>query len=176
MKALVVYESVWGNTRLVAEAIAAGLGQGTVAVSTAEATPERLVGVDVLVCGAPIQMFSLPGERARSSIRPEETPTPDLSAPTMRSWLEGLPRPATATARYAAFETKINWSPGSAAHAISNALRAAGYVQAIDDESFIVKGKTGPLREGELERARGWGALVAIASGLTRPLVEVGGG
>ncbi len=60
MKAIVVYESYWGNTGSVAQAIAEGLGAGTLAMSTAEAKGEALVGVGLIVAGSPIVAFSLP--------------------------------------------------------------------------------------------------------------------
>jgi flavodoxin len=49
MKAVVVYESLWGNTASIARAIAEGIGGGTKALSTAEATPETCAGADLIV-------------------------------------------------------------------------------------------------------------------------------
>lgn len=158
MKAVVVYESIWGNTAAVARAIAEGIGPGARALSTAEATPEAIEGVDLLVAGAPIQGFNLPNDRMRAGIKPDQSPPPDLSAPTLRSWLERLPE---GHARAAAFDTKIRWSPGSAASTIDRELTRAGYVTVAKAEHFIVDGQTGPLREGELERARAWGGRLA---------------
>jgi hypothetical protein len=87
-------------------------------------------------------------------------PTPDLSHPSMRSWLEALPKGA---GRAAGFETRIWWSPGSAAKTILDRLGAAGYQPAAKAQRFVVQGKYGPLREGELERAKAWGAELARA-------------
>jgi hypothetical protein len=61
----------------------------------------------------------------------------------------------------AAFETHIWWSPGSAAKAILSKLEAAGYRPATKFQRFIVKGRYGPLRLGELEWAKAWGAELA---------------
>ncbi len=158
MKALVVYESVWGNTREVAFAIGAGIGLGTPVLSTLEATPDRLAGLDLLVCGAPLQGFSLPTERGRASIDPSTAPAEALEAPTLRSWLETIP---SGSARCAAFDTKLRWSPGSAAHSIERELEARGYVSVVDGQHFLVTGKAGPLKVGELVRARQWGGLLA---------------
>ncbi|HSO29225.1 MAG TPA: hypothetical protein VLS28_04935 [Candidatus Sulfomarinibacteraceae bacterium] len=161
MKAVVVYESLWGNTRAVARAVAEGIGPEARAFSTAEATPERMADVDLIVAGAPLQAFSLPGDRIRAGIDPSKTqPAPDLSAPTLRSWLERLPR---GHGRSAAFETKIRWSPGSATKTIEQELTKAGYPPLVRAEHFVVGGTEGPLREGELERARGWGAGLVSA-------------
>jgi hypothetical protein len=163
MKAIVVYESHWGNTAAIARAIAEGIGPGARALSTAEATGEALSGADLIVAGAPLLGFSLPTEQMVKGLSSEagKAPTPpDLSHPSMRSWLDALPK---GSGRAAAFETRIWWSPGSAAKTILGALEAAGYGPAAKPERFVVKGRYGPLREGELERAKTWGAELAQA-------------
>ncbi len=69
MKAVVVYESHWGNTAAVARAIAEGLGPESQALSTAQATPDALAGIDLLVAGAPVIAFGLPTEKTLEGIR-----------------------------------------------------------------------------------------------------------
>ena len=162
MKAIVVYESHWGNTAAVARAIAEGLGPETRALSTAEATGEAIAGADLIVAGAPLLGFSLPTESMVKGLASNigGNPTPDLSHPSMRSWLEALPKGA---GRAAGFETRIWWSPGSAAKTILDRLGAAGYQPAAKAQRFVVQGKYGPLREGELERAKAWGVELAQA-------------
>jgi len=162
MKAVVVYESLWGNTKAVARAIAEGIGPDARALSTAEATTDRVADADLIVAGAPMQGFGLSGERMRAGIRPDTSPAPDLTAPTLRSWLERLP---AGHGRSAAFETKIRWSPGSATRVIDRELTKAGYPPVVEAEHFVVKGTVGPLRDGELDRARRWGARLAATSG-----------
>jgi hypothetical protein len=154
MKAVVVYESLWGNTAAVARAIADGIGPEARALSTAEATPDVIADADMIVAGAPIQGFSLPTDRMREGVKLDTVPAPDVSAPTLRHWLEQLP---AGHGRSAAFDTKIRWSPGSAASIIDRELAKAGYTPVIKGEHFIVAGQTGPLKDGELERARQWG-------------------
>lgn len=161
MKAIVVYESHWGNTAAVARAIAEGMGPEARVLSTAEAAGDALAGVDLIVAGSPLLGFSLPTESMLKNIAAtaDKDPTPpDLSHPSMRSWLEALPQ---GSGRAAAFETRIWWSPGSAAKAILKRLEAAGYRSLDQGQRFIVEGKYGPLRAGELERARAWGAALA---------------
>jgi hypothetical protein len=85
---------------------------------------------------------------------------PDMSHPSMRTWLDALPK---GSGRAASFETRIWWSPGSAAKTILGRLEASGYNPAAKARRFIVKGKYGPLRDGELERAKAWGAELAGA-------------
>jgi hypothetical protein len=161
MKAIVVYESHWGNTAAIARAIAEGIGPEASALSTAEATGEALSGVDLIVAGAPLLGFSLPTEAMVKGLASEagKAPAPpDLSHPSMRSWLDSLGK---GSGHAAAFETRIWWSPGSAAKAILDKLESAGFRPIVKAERFIVKGRYGPLRDGELERAKAWGAELA---------------
>jgi hypothetical protein len=155
MKAIVVYESHWGNTAAVARAIAAGIGSEAQALSTAEATAEVVATAELVVAGAPLMALRLPTDRMVEGIgaKPDE-PSVDLAGPTMRTWLAGLPGGRGACA---AFETKLRWSPGGATGAIEHALGAAGYRQIGPGRKFLVEGRTGPLRDGELEKARAWG-------------------
>jgi flavodoxin len=163
MKTIVVYESHWGNTAAAARAIAEGIGPGAQALTTSEATLEALAGVDLIVAGAPLIAFALPTETMLKSLEDNQAkdPTPpDLSHPSMRSWLAGLPH---GSGRAAAFETRIWWSPGSAAKTIEKELEQAGYKILSKSQRFIVQDKYGPLRDGELEKARQWGAELAKA-------------
>jgi len=169
MKAIVVYESHWGNTAAVARAIAEGIGPEAVAMSTAEASADQVAGAGLIVAGSPLLGFSLPTESMVKSLGANQAkdPTPpDLSHPALRSWLEGLAR---GSGRAAAFETRIWWSPGSAAKAITKLLEALGHRAVAKPERFMVKGKYGPLKEGELERAKAWGAQLAQAAGRQQP-------
>jgi hypothetical protein len=158
IKAVVVYESHWGNTAAIARAIGEGLGPDTRVVTTDQATPEVISGADLLVVGAPLLAFSLPTEQMRQGLpasqRKAPTP-PDISHPSLRSWLEGLP---PGHGRSAAFETRLWWSPGSATSRITRGLERAGYPAIDKPHRFIVKGAYGPLREGEIDKARQWGA------------------
>ena len=163
MKAIVVYESHWGNTAAIARAIAEGIGPEARALSTAEATGEVIAGADLIVAGAPLLGFSLPTESMLKGIAgnaSRDPVTPDLSHPSMRLWLDALPKGA---GRAASFETRIWWSPGSAAKAILGKLEALGYRPVAKAQRFVVQGKYGPLRDGELERAKAWGAELAQA-------------
>jgi hypothetical protein len=152
---------LWGNTAAIARAIAEGIGPDTRALSTAEATGAALAGVDLIVAGAPLLAFNLPNDKMRESIGKDPTHAqhpPDLSHPSMRAWLAALP---PGQGRAAAFETRIWWSPGSSAAKILKELERLGYRPIGKGQRFIVKDKYGPLREGEIERARAWGAELA---------------
>ena len=162
MRAVVVYESLWGNTAAVAGAIAEGLGPEARALSTAEATGSALGGVDLIVAGAPVLGFKLPTDRCgERADQPGKAPSPpDLSHPSMRSWLDALParpRPRGCVRHPGARPF------GKAAPAIAEGLEKAGYRAIAEPTGFVVAGKFGPLRDGELERARRWGAELADA-------------
>ena len=161
MKALVVYESLWGHTAAIARAIADGIGPDARAVTTDEATDEALAEADLVVAGAPVLAFNLATEGIRDKLAadPGKAPTPpDLDHPSMRSWLDELPE---GHGRAAAFETRIWWSPRGATAAIDRGLRRAGYRKAAKAQKFVVEGTYGPLREGEIDRARRWGVELA---------------
>jgi hypothetical protein len=161
MDAVVVYESLWGNTAAVAKAIAEGIGgERAAALSTAEATPDRVAGVKLIVAGAPLLGFQLPTPEMRANIARTETRAPepaDVSGPSVREWIGAL---EPSEARCCGFETRIWWSPGSAAKTISALLREKGLGSAGPDQKFLVTGRYGPLKDGELERARAWGATL----------------
>jgi hypothetical protein len=163
MKAVVVYESLWGNTAQVAKAIAEGLGPEVPALTTDEASGEALEGVDLIVAGAPIHGFRLPNESSRNQTRSNTRAPrpPDLSHPSLRSWLDALPE---GNGRSAAFETGFRASPGGKS-AILRKLEHAGFKRLKKGERFLVAGAYGPLRDGELERARQWGAELARLAG-----------
>jgi len=162
MSALVVYESMYGNTREVAEAIASGIGDAEV-LSVQEAAGH--VGrPELLVVGGPTHVHGLTSRRsravavesARDGLLPASTEEPGL-----REWLGDLPRDDHA--RAAAFDTRAHGSPlitGAASHGIARRLRHHGY-DVIGNESFVVADTEGPLAEGELARARAWGAALA---------------
>lgn len=163
MKAVVVYESVWGNTAKVAQAIADGIGPDVPALSTAEASYQQVADADLIVAGSPVWGFRLPTEGARRNLGAHERRAPrppDLSNPPLRNWLAGLP---AGSGRAAAFETGIRLIPGGATGTILKELRRTGRTRLVKGERFYVKGAYGPMREGELERARQWGAELARA-------------
>jgi hypothetical protein len=161
MKAIVVYESHWGNTAAIAHAIAEGIGPSAQALSTSEATSASIAEADLIVAGSPLLGFSLPTEsmlKGMATNAGRDPTPPDLSHPSMRSWLDALPK---GSGRAASFETRIWWSPGSAAKTILGKLEALGYKAAAKPQRFIVNGRYGPLRDGEMDKAKDWGRELA---------------
>ena len=163
MHAVVVYESHWGNTAAVAKAIAEGIGPEARALTTDEASAVVMADADLVVVGAPVIAFGLPTDGMRRQLATDRgAPAPaDLAHPSLRSWLAGLPR---GHGRATAFETRIWWSPRGATGAIMGGLERAGYRPVAKAARFIVRGRYGPLRNGELAKARAWGTALAEAA------------
>lgn len=158
MKAVVIYESLYGNTEAIARAVAAGIGQhGEVALAEVSQVPEGFAeAVDLLVLGAPTHGHGMSRPASRESVDPEKA---DMG---IREWLESLP--VAPESRVAAFDTRFDkprWITGSAALKISRRLGKLGRELVLPPESFFVTHSEGPLTEGELDRARRWGAEVA---------------
>lgn len=162
MKAVVVYESHWGNTAAVARAIAEGIGPDARALRTDEASPEVVGDADLIVAGAPLMAFGLPSDDMLSRLARQSggQPPTELAHPSMRSWLANLP---PRRGFHAAFETKLRWSPGAATGTIDRELERAGSRRLAPASKFVVAGQRGPLKDGELEKARDWGVRLARA-------------
>jgi flavodoxin len=168
MRALVVYESMYGNTRTVAEAVAAALSDSyDVELVPAHEAPPSLQGIELLVVGGPTHVHGMASDRSRSAatIAGEQHHTPmdpsGTAATGLRDWLRQVDEGTGI--RAAAFETRIDkpaWMTGSAARGIARRLRARRFDVAAA-ESFLVGDSEGPLADGEVERAQAWAAGLA---------------
>lgn len=167
MKAYVVYESMYGNTHLVAEAIAAGLrATGEVIVgSVGEIPAESVTDADLLVVGGPTHMHGMSRQSTRklaaeAAAADEEIDLePDAAGLGVREWFKGLPKSTESTS--AAFDTRANKPAilvGSAAKGIAKMLRGHRFEKLADPMSFFIIDSPGPLETGEAERAEQWGA------------------
>ncbi|EXG82456.1 flavodoxin family protein [Cryptosporangium arvum] len=169
MRSLIVVESMFGNTRAVADAVADGLASaGPVTVlDLADAPPAPHVDVDLLVVGAPTHAFSLSRPNTRHAAEQQGAQHRDRG---LREWLANL-SPCLPGTFATAFTTRIpkKFVPGSAAKAATRRLERHGYRAAAPPEDFFVLDTAGPLRAGELERATAWGQRLA-ASVPDRPL------
>ncbi len=142
MRALVVYDSVYGNTEKIAEAIGGAITGGEVRVlREGEVGPPELENISLLVVGAPTQ-----GGRATPAVR-------DFLDRVSKAEINGLDAAAFDT-RVASKVAKIF---GYAAGRIANSLKKKGANLVAEPEGFFVDGTKGPLTEGELERAAAWG-------------------
>jgi len=150
MKALIVYDLVYGNTEKIAKAIAGALtpSDEVRVLRAGEANPTQLKSIDLLIVGSPTQ-----GGR----------PTPAI-----RDFLNKVSEPAIKGINVAAFDTRFStrWVGifGYAAGRIAGSLKTRSGTLILSPEGFFVKGKEGPLKEGELERAASWakGIIAAI--------------
>ncbi|QEO16128.1 hypothetical protein FLP10_07270 [Agromyces intestinalis] len=160
MKALIVVESIWGNTEAIAVAIGAGLGAGAEVVRI-DAAPDVLpAGLDLLVVGGPTHAFSMSRVDTRKAAKDQgATRVPRLG---IREWIGKLGTPPRGT-RVATFDTRsvAPRLPGSAAKKAMKRLVKLGYEPLAAAESFGVYGYSGPLEEGEVARAEQWGRTLA---------------
>jgi hypothetical protein len=162
MKALVVYESMYGNTAAVGDAIASSLrsrGLDAEASPVTEVDPGDTADVDLLVVGGPTHVHGMSRSSTRKTAVTDEKNTyaePTIE-PGLREWIEQLP---SGTGRLAAaFDTRIDKPrivTGSAAKGIGRRLERQGFRLAVEPECFLVSTQN-RLIEGELEHAARWG-------------------
>lgn len=160
MKALIVYESMFGNTETIACAIAEGLAE-TAEVHLTDVSrrpPAPGPEVDLLVAGGPTHAFSMTRANTRADAidRGAVRGDPEFG---LREWLDALPE-GDHPHEIATFDTKVDTMrhlPGSAAKRAAKVAHRHGYEPAARAESFFVKDVDGPLLPGEVERAREWG-------------------
>lgn len=158
MKAAVVFESMWGNTEAVARAVAEGLGDRAVLVEVSAAGHDLADDVDLLVIGGPTHAFSMSRQTTRQDAARQGAPAPDVAV-GIREWLADLPpSDRRAVATFDTRVTKVRRLPGSAAKKAAGEVRRRRLGRLLGTESFYVADVAGPLLDGELERARQWGA------------------
>lgn len=165
--ALVVHESMFGNTAKIADAVARGLAlQGIVvsAVDVAEVPEADTRDADLLVIGGPTHAFSLsrPSTRADAVRQGADA---QHAATGLREWIEDLPEVPPGTKRLAAvFDTrvsKVRRLPKSAGTRAGHLLQRRGYTLLERPMAFVVEDVPGPLLDGEAGRAVGWGRALA---------------
>ena len=158
MKALVIYDSLYGNTEQIAQAIGSGLRSGNEirVLRAGDAKPSDLKNLDLLIVGSPTQKF-----------RPTEA---------IKKLLASIPRRGLEGVRAAAFDTRFGMEDmpsrilppfvrifGYAAKPIAHQLAGKGAKLIASPEGFFVKQAEGPLKPGELERAARWaGQILAV--------------
>ncbi len=145
MKTLVVYDSVYGNTEKIAQAIGEAITGEVKVLRVGEVNIPELETFDLLVVGSPTH-----------GGRPTEA---------MRDLLHELPAAALKGTSVAAFDTRLTSRFarifGYAAGRIAGSLEKHGGALIGSPEGFFVKGTEGPLKDGELDRAADWGRQIA---------------
>jgi len=140
MRALIVYDSVYGNTEKIARAIAEAITpSGEVKVLRAgEASPSELASIDLLIVGSPTH-----GGRPTPAIQDLLNKVPKLQGINVAAFDTRIP-------------TKLVRVFGYAAGRIARNLKGKGGTLIASPEGFFVTASKGPLKEGELERAAAW--------------------
>jgi flavodoxin len=141
MKTLIIFDSNFGNTQKIAETIAKEFE--TQAIPVSKVSIDELGGLDLVVVGSPINAW-----------RPSEK---------MGKFLANLNKGQLKGVKAAAFDTRVKlFIHGDAAKKISKALENAGAEVIIEPQAFFVKGREGPLLEGEIEKASQWAKLIRM--------------
>lgn len=139
MKTLIIFDSNFGNTKIIAETIAKELNAKAVSVSDFDT--KDLEGIDLLVVGSPINAW-----------RPSEK---------MIKFLAGLNSGQLNGLKAAAFDTRVKiFFHGDAAKKIEKYLKEAGAKIIIEPQAFFVNGKEGPLIDGQIEKAIEWARMM----------------
>lgn len=171
MQIVVVYESSYGNTHVIANAIGDGIraSHHVEVVPVAEASQELVDSADLLVVGGPTHVHGMSRVRTRDAAiaaahesTSELTLDPDAEGPGLREWFESV-RPATA--KVAAFDTRVDAPAlitGRASTGISRQLRRHGFREIVEPMSFLVT-KDNHLVAGQEASARQWGSRLVGA-------------
>ena len=158
MKIAVIYESLFGNTAAVAEAIADGLRDGGDVALQSTLDDVDVTAADLVVIGGPTHVHGMSRPSSRRSDDAAAEPLPGAEqGPGIRELIKELP--AGHRRPVATFDTRLDkpaWLTGSAASVAGKRLERRGYRLIADPESFIVEDMDGPLRSGELDHARVW--------------------
>jgi hypothetical protein len=175
MRALIVFDSMFGNTGQIARAVADGLAEHARVdlVKVDDVRGDVDDDVDLLVVGGPTHAHGMSNRTTRRASPQQVADGATPGAIGLREWLDALaPPPRAVAAAAAAFDTRFDkpaWLTGSAARGAAKRLRERGFTLAAPPESFFVAAGNGPLAEGELDRARRWGrtlgASLAAAGG-----------
>ncbi|HXZ73622.1 MAG TPA: flavodoxin domain-containing protein [Streptosporangiaceae bacterium] len=169
MRAVVVYESMYGNTHLVAGAIGAGLEAAfdVSVVSVPQADPAVLDGAALVVVGGPTHAHGMSRQATRkAAVEAADKPAsplqlePDALAPGLREWFASL---GHYPVKAAAFDTRVHAPAaltGRASKGVARLLRAHGFEVIAEPESFLVT-RQDRLEPHETTRAREWGTKLA---------------
>jgi menaquinone-dependent protoporphyrinogen IX oxidase len=172
MRALVVYESMYGNTRMIADNIADGLRADyeVTVVPVGKATPELVAAADLVVAGAPTHLrgLSSPASRRRAAQAAAKDGSglrlgPDAGGPGMQDWLQDI---GHQDGLAAAFDTRVDGLAvltGRASRQVAKLLKRHGYRLVAAPQGFLVCSHS-TLLDGEASWARRWGMTLGSAS------------
>lgn len=154
MNVFIIYDSFFGNTERIAQAIGAAFGVPEKVRRVSDVKLADLAGVQLLIVGSPTRAF-----------RP---------SPATTAFLKSIPKGGLQGVKVAAFDTRADLRDvhsalltafvkllGYAAEPIAGRLKKKGGQLVAAPEGFFIKDTEGPLKDGELERAAAWGASLA---------------
>lgn len=146
MKTLVVYDSLYGNTKTIAHAIGDAITGEVEVQQVGEVNASELRAYDLLIVGAPTHGGG--------------------PSPAVRAFLDQIEAPALEGINVAGFDTRLTNRLarilGFAAPKIAKALQKKGGTLVGPPGDFYVTGGEGPLKEGEIERATRWAKELAV--------------
>ncbi|HUV19308.1 MAG TPA: flavodoxin domain-containing protein [Ilumatobacteraceae bacterium] len=178
MRALVVYESMFGNTHAIAQHIAEGIEASAevTVLAVHDATAEQLAAPDLLVVGGPTHVHGMTSKPSRASAvemaaKDDDLELdPDAYGEGLRDWFDDL-TDDVGTGRFAAaFDTRVHGSTlltGQASKGIAKRLRSHGFDLVVEGESFFVD-KSNHLEPGEIDHATAWGQRLVEAARTAR--------
>lgn len=148
MNILIIYDSTYGNTEKIAQAMARALQLDTdKIIPSKEAKISQLKNLDLLIIGSPTYAGK---------------PTP-----TLKEFMTKIPDNYLSETRVLAFDTAIRYEDKN--FFFKNFIKMLGYAakhtakelenkgaEIINVETFFVKDKEGPLEDGEINRAKDW--------------------
>lgn len=168
-RALVVFESMFGNTQRLAEAVAERLSLAgydvTITAVTAEDAPTGPLDADLVVVGAPTHAFSLSRPTTRAeAVR--QGAAPERAATGLREWLDRVAPAPGYVVPLVAFDTRMKKSllPKAAGPRAVRLARKRGFAVPLAPAAFLVAEAAGPLLDGELVCARAWADTVAATT------------
>ncbi len=140
MKTLIVFDSMYGNTELIAKAVAEGISGEVKVLKVTDTGSSDIDEADLLIAGSPTQ-----GGRQTKP---------------MEAFLNGISGKIKRTTSIAVFDTRMpaKWVKifGFAAGKLADYFKKEGFELVIAPEPFMVESAKGPLKEGERERAIAW--------------------
>jgi hypothetical protein len=167
---LLVYESMFGNTAQVAQAVAMGLREGGIELEVVNVrdhpTPEKAAEqCDLLVVGGPTHGFSLSRPSTRHDAVRQGAPV-SAEDHGLREWIDALPErdENRLAATFDTRVTKVRRLPKAAANRAGRLLHTHGYDVITKPSGFLVEDASGPLVRDELKRAQAWGRDVATTA------------
>ncbi|GEP38363.1 flavodoxin [Nocardioides psychrotolerans] len=169
LRALVVYESMFGNTATIARAVTEGLEEGGFAVTILDVHDVHDVdsldpsGFDLLVVGGPTHAFSLSRPATRQDAVRQGAPATAAEGDGLREWIATLPPGHDhLLATFDTRATQVRHLPKAASRSAARLITRRGFILVSRPTGFLVTTLQGGLVDGETQRALAWGRSLAL--------------